>query len=389
MKSDEYKILLVDDNVKNIEVLANLLSEKGYDVEIALNGPDALTLVASESFDLILLDIMMPEMDGFEVCEKIKEDTDKNEIPIIFLTAKTDTESIQKAFDIGGLDYVNKPFNTKELLARVKTHVELKVSKDKLKILNQFLEERVKERTIELKEANIELEQMNNELINLDKEKTEFLNTISHEIRTPLNGIMGFLDLIKLKFDNEKLLGFIDHIDTSANRLEEFALQALLITELKTKRRTISKNEIVIKNLINLINQEYIDRINKKYLKFNIDLSYESIKLNADEDLVTVCLRNVIDNAIKFIPKHGNILVKVYNDEKFINIEVIDDGNGFSESAMKNLFKLFSAGEIHTDRNSGLGLALVNLIMQAHNGKVEVINNSTKGATVYLKFIKN
>ncbi|MBT4968586.1 MAG: response regulator, partial [Bacteroidetes bacterium] len=116
MESKKYKILVVDDNTNNIEFLANLLSENGYDVDFSLNGSDALKLVEFEDFDLILLDIMMPEMDGFEVCQRIKDDPDKNEIPIIFLTAKTDIESIEKAFDLGGLDYVSKPFSTNELL---------------------------------------------------------------------------------------------------------------------------------------------------------------------------------------------------------------------------------------------------------------------------------
>ena len=117
MENDECKILVVDDKVKNVQVLVSLLTEKGYNVEYALNGTDALQFVDSENFDLILLDIMMPGMDGFEVCKRIKKDESKREIPIIFLTAKTDIDSIQKAFKYGGVDYVSKPFSIVELLA--------------------------------------------------------------------------------------------------------------------------------------------------------------------------------------------------------------------------------------------------------------------------------
>jgi CheY-like chemotaxis protein len=150
MKNNKYKILIVDDNDKNIQIIAYLLSKNNYNVDYALNGLDALELIKSENFDLILLDIMMPNMDGYELCERILKDKKNNEIPIIFLTAKTDIESIKKAFNYGGLDYISKPFNNDELLSRVKTHVELKIIKEKLREVNKRLEEKVLERTSEL-----------------------------------------------------------------------------------------------------------------------------------------------------------------------------------------------------------------------------------------------
>ena len=147
-------ILIVDDNPKNLQVLGSTLEQENYSVEFAINGKAALGLIEKLDFDLILLDVMMPEMDGFEVCQKVRASKNNKDVPIIFLTAKTDRESIIKGFEIGGQDYVTKPFDSGELLARVKTQVELRQSKQALKSLNTELENRVKERTIELEQTN-------------------------------------------------------------------------------------------------------------------------------------------------------------------------------------------------------------------------------------------
>ena len=124
-KKYRQKVLIVDDVTKNIQLVANFLKQAGYEINFAVSGEKALKHVEKESFDLILLDIMMPEMDGFEACKLLKSNPNTSEIPIVFLTAKTDIDSITKAFQIGGIDYITKPFNKAELLARVKTHLTI------------------------------------------------------------------------------------------------------------------------------------------------------------------------------------------------------------------------------------------------------------------------
>ncbi len=140
------KILIVDDNTKNIQVLANALSKAGYDIDYAVNGNEAIESIKQENFTLILLDIMMPEKDGFEVCREIKSIKEKAEISIIFLTAKNDIESITKGFVAGGVDYITKPFNTAELLSRVKAHIDLYNSKKE--IINLYNELKTKDKEI-------------------------------------------------------------------------------------------------------------------------------------------------------------------------------------------------------------------------------------------------
>lgn len=137
MESKKKLILIVDDNPENRKVLGNLLIQNGYEVGVCTDGFKALDFIQKVEPDLILLDIMMPGMNGYEVCEKLKQDVRKRHIPIIFLTAKTQTEDIVKGFEVGGVDYVSKPFNSAELLARVKAHVEIKTLRGLLPICAQ------------------------------------------------------------------------------------------------------------------------------------------------------------------------------------------------------------------------------------------------------------
>ena len=211
-----HKILIVDDQQKNIQVLGSLLRLENYIVGVATNGKQALEiLIESNDFDLVLLDVNMPIMNGFEACRAIRKNENLKEIPIIFLTALVDTESIVKGFDVGGQDYVTKPFNSKELLARVSTQLELKHNRDKLKQVNKWLEKKVVERTEELNIAN-------GKLLQLDTAKTEFLNIISHEIRTPLNGIVGPLTILNEFQLPPDVTSMIEVLDESAKRLADF-----------------------------------------------------------------------------------------------------------------------------------------------------------------------
>ncbi len=137
--SEKSLILIVDDNPQNIQVLGNIIENGDYELAIATNGEDALDLLQVEKPDLVLLDIMMPEMDGYEVCKKIKENKKTKDIPVIFLTAKRELDDLIKAFNVGGVDYVTKPFNADELLARVKTHVELKKAREEIQTLRGII----------------------------------------------------------------------------------------------------------------------------------------------------------------------------------------------------------------------------------------------------------
>ena len=201
------------------------------------------------------------------MCKKIRLNPELNNVPIIFLSADTDRESILRGFEMGAQDYITKPFDSRELIVRVKTHLSLKETLEKLEQLNRSLEEKVLERTTQLKEANEKLEATNLKLIDLDKVKSDFLSLISHEIRTPLNGILGPLELLKGPLYATEIGELISILDSSVRRLERFSLDALLITRLKTRSTEIKKERISLSTLFKNILSENQEHILSKKLK--------------------------------------------------------------------------------------------------------------------------
>lgn len=383
----KFAILMVDDNPKNLQLLGTTLRNEGYQVEFATNGRIALNWVGKKNFDLILLDIMMPEMSGYEVCEEIRKMESYNDVPIIFLTAKTEKESVVYGFKIGAQDYITKPFDTAELLARVRTHLELRYNKLELKNINKHLEELVEERTHELNILNQKLQKANEELRALDKAKSEFLHIIAHEIRTPLNGIKGSIDIMRELNEHNSFGSLFSILEESVSRLERFSLFALKITQLQTGKYELDLQPIAIESLVVHILQRYKEAIQKKLLNISIKVSKE-LFITADWELINTCFSAIIDNAIKFTRPSGSIIIEGEESENHILVKITDEGPGFSEKAMQNLFKLFSPGERHINENEGIDLAMAKLIMDAHRGEIQ-INNYAQGAVVSLIFQKS
>ncbi len=381
-----FSILMVDDNPKNLQLLGTTLRNEGYNLEFATSGKMALNWVSKKIFDLILLDIMMPEMSGFEVCEKIRNIPEYNDVPIVFLTAKTEKESIVQGFKLGAQDYITKPFDTSELLARVRTHLELRYSREQLKSINKNLEELVKERTRELEILNAQLQAANQELINLDKAKAEFLHIIAHEIRTPLNGIKGSIDIIKELNMGNSLGSLFSILEESVTRLERFALLALKITQLRTGKYELDLQPITCAQLFDSVIKKNELNINRKSLQIIKHIDPE-LKIMVDWELLTQCIHSIIDNAIKFSPQAGKIIIEADESENHIILKVKDEGPGFSQKALDHLFKLFSPGEKHINENEGIDLAMAKMIMDVHRGEI-MVNNYEKGALVTLLFPK-
>ncbi|MGQ1947127.1 hybrid sensor histidine kinase/response regulator [Geofilum sp. OHC36d9] len=375
------KILIVDDNTKNIQVLASTLSDL-YNIEYTTDGYDAINWIKAEPFDLILLDITMPTINGLQVCETIRKDESFNDIPIIFITARTDTESIVKGFKVGGQDYITKPFNDEELKERIKTHLELKKSKEKLSDVNKWLQQEVEKKTAELQTAYKELEV-------LDIAKDEFLSLVSHELRTPINGIMGFTGILKSSINSEKLLGYINILEVSSNRLLKFTLSASLITALRSNRVKFEPAKLNILTLIKEMELSFKDRIVEKMITLKYSNLTDNLFLWGDHDLALEALKCIFENAINYSPINSIIELSISDDNKKTTISIEDNGPGFSEQALKNIFKPFGYGQPHVDQNIGLSLHLVKLIMNAHKSEIHISNTSGGGAKVDLTFAKN
>ncbi|MDP2722732.1 MAG: hybrid sensor histidine kinase/response regulator [Bacteroidales bacterium] len=379
MNKQQEKILIVDDVSKNIQILGNILAQKDYSIAYAQNGFEALKICDMQDFDLILLDIMMPGIDGYEVCNRLKKDPRTKDIPIIFLTAKADMESIVKGFEIGGQEYITKPFNSAELLARVHTHLLLKKQKQELKSINQHLEELVKERTNQLEIANKKLAQ-------LDQAKSNFLSLISHEMRTPLNGIIGLTQLLNQTNIDADQKEYLEYLTEVSSRLVSFSEIAMLITRLKTDKYNPDILPVSIDHLI----ETSINAFRKKNPDSLLSIHYEKpdnrFLILADSDLVMIGISMLLENAEKFAGPGPKLSISITRSNKMVHMHFIDQGSGFSDEAFKHIFQLFAAGDILHKEGSGLSLATLKLIVDVHKGDIYVKNIKPQGAKVSLSF---
>ncbi len=389
MDTDAYKILAVDDNPKNLRVLSALMSSDNFVVDYALSGAEALKLIALGNYDVVLLDIMMPELDGFETCVRIKAERRNEDLPIIFLTAKTESESITRAFGAGGFDYITKPFRIDELLARVKTHAQLKRLREQQKEANRWLEEKVEERTAALTDSNAQLEKANAELKALDVAKNEFMRMINHEIRTPLNAILGFTDILKSELKSTKIFELVHYLDIASLRLEKFLMVVLQITELRTSNKPIGKDSVQVNKIITSAKTGLKDVILAKNIQIGVEGDALNIYIPGNSKLLHSCFTAVLENAVNYSDSDTSITLQTHEMQGKVIVECIDEGQGFSRLALSTLFQPFALGQQHVDQNAGLGLALVKLIMDAHQGLIEIFNNPVKGATVRLTFTNN
>jgi two-component system sensor histidine kinase/response regulator len=383
------KVLIVDDHGKNIQVLANLLTSAHYQIEYALSGKAAIQWVEKENFDIILLDIMMPEMDGFETCVKIKELPGQKDVPVIFLTARDDTDSITKAFSLGGVDYLTKPFNQDELLVRIATHLELKNNREKLLNTNKWLEKEVNKKTIELQKANIELSTAYLNLKSLDQAQNEFLKSISHEIRTPLNGIVGSLGLLKNYNTNDELDEVIHLLELSVHKLEKYSFSALQIAYLRLKGLDLqSLQEIninaIMKNCIN----EQLANANAKNIEFRFKSNKSGVAIKGDFDLINSALKALIESSVIFTNK-GYIDISIIDFDDVVECTIEDDGALFSSKTPIYMFDSINSKSAKYERNASMELHLAQIIVLSHNGSIDFRNkDDNKGTVISIKLNK-
>lgn len=353
-KPDQHKVLIVDDVTKNIQLVASFLKEAGYDINFALNGKDALRHIEREQFDLILLDIMMPEMDGLEVCQKIKERKDSRDIPVIFITAKTDVDSISTAFAVGGVDYITKPFNKAELLARVRTHLELQCQRRHLEELNAT--------------------------------KDKFFSIIGHDLKSPLNQLLGLSKVIQ----NEIKSGRSDEVIKMTNVLAESAKSARTLLEnlLDWSRSQTGKMAFAPEPLdLSLITQEVVElnAQNAVQKRIKIKSSVEpGTFVFADANMVKTVLRNLISNGIKFTNQGGEIRLSAEQQNGMVTYAVSDNGIGIREDDVKKLFRIdinpSNIGD-SPEKGTGLGLILCKEFVEMNGGEIWAESKWREGTT--------
>ncbi|MFY8160951.1 MAG: hybrid sensor histidine kinase/response regulator, partial [Candidatus Kapaibacteriota bacterium] len=336
------KILIVDDLPENIKVLGSILKNEGFNVAVANDGNMAIKIATNIIPDLLLLDIMMPNMNGFELATLLSENEKTKNIPVIFITAKNETVDILEGFRLGAVDYITKPFNPAELIVRVYNHLELKFSKD---IISKQKEE----------------------LALLNKSKDKFFSIISHDLRSPFSGFLGLTELLDQDFESfekEEIKTLSKNMNFAAKDL--YALLENLLEWSRSQMNNISFNpeKINILDIINNLSNLFEQTLNNKSLNLIINKPQkdEEVFVFADSYMVNSIIRNLISNAIKFSPKGNNIEVIIENlNTNFTNIYIKDYGVGISKQNIDSLFKIDSkyvTKGTENEKGTGLGLLL-------------------------------
>lgn len=359
-----FKIMIVDDNPVNLQVIGEVLQHASdYDISFATSGAQLLKSLELEKPDLILLDVMMPELNGFDVAEILKKDERFSKIPFIFLTALNSPEDVVKGFDLGAVDFVSKPFNSAELKVRIKNQLELKKARDII----------TKQR---------------DKLKDLNKTKDKLFSIISHDLRNPFMVITGFSDLMinHLKqMSEEKIVHNLEMIHKSSQAANGLLENLLEWSRLQQGRIEIIKSDLSLKKIF----QELSDLIKFQAKEKDIELVFKNDKLDiikADSHTFLTILRNLITNALKFSNKGSEVIIEAKESENDFLFSVQDFGVGIPDDIKEKMFKhdyLASTNGTSNEKGSGLGLNLCQEFVEKHDGKIWVESEVGKGSTFF------
>jgi len=355
------RVMIVDDTPQNIQVLGTTLRRENYQIYVAQNGLQALEMIEEVLPDLILLDVMMPELDGFETCKRLKAQEHTQAIPIIFLTAKAETTDIVYGFELGAVDYVTKPFNATELLIRVRTQLELKNSHD-------------------------EIERISNE-------RKALVHILCHDLANPMSTMLSILNM----------QDFFATFDEMRELLVSAAENGLNVIQLVREMQALDEHELTLEslNLLNVITESermLQARFNEKNVTLtkNID---PNLKITAERtSFVNSVINNLLTNALKFSYPESEIRINAeIIDAKNIVLHIEDEGVGMSEKLLTGLFdvrKTTSRRGTNGEQGTGFGMPLVQKFIQAYGGDITVESSSEKedadnhGTTINLHLLR-
>jgi signal transduction histidine kinase len=356
-------VLVVDDTVENLRLIASMLGQQGYEVRPVTNGRQALLAVERDPPDLILLDINMPGMNGYEVCARLKQKDALKDVPVIFLTALSDVADKIRAFEAGGVDYITKPFRMEEVQARVRTHLALRQSARELERSYTRLRE---------------LEQLRDDLVHM----------IVHDMRSPLMVLKGHLELLRQggvgKFSPEAESDLVSALQ-AADRLKHMANELL-----DTSRLEEGKLPIVAEphDLVALVAEMIADAgVLDRERAFSVT-GVGAVSVACDGRLIRRVLQNLLSNAVKHTPAGGAIDIHISVTDAAARVAVSDRGPGVPPEARTRIFEKFGVvassreGKYHS---AGVGLAFCKLAVEAHGGAIGVEAREPRGSVFWFE----
>ncbi len=359
-----HTILIVDDSPENIDVLGGIL-DKDYKIKFALDGSKALRIAQAENPpDLVLLDIMMPVMDGFETCRKIKEIDGLSDMPIIFISALQDVEKKLEAFACGGVDFVDKPFWPEEVKARVATHLKLK-------------------------EQNRELARRLERLRELEQLRDDLVHMVVHDMRSPIGIIRGYLKMLRQDaeglLDEDQMESITEAISCTV-RLNDMAESLLDVSRLESGQMPIRKAPCDLVQLAAQVAENPGSPFSGRKVRL-ADLP-ETVRVECDCELIRRVLHNLVGNALKFTPSSGEVSMEITRTDNLVCVSVKDTGEGIPDEFLDRVFCKFVSRQSAQIRkkycSTGLGLAFCKLAVEAHGGNISV--DSQLGAGSCFRF---
>lgn len=359
--ASEYTVLIVDDVPTNILLVQAILKKEGYTLLTCDSGAKALCIAHDKHPNLILLDIMMPEMDGYEVLQHLKSAPDTNDIPVIIMSALSDMQSIVKGYQLGATEYVTKPFQREELVKRIAHRYEL------------FSIKRIKQ-----------------ELENTIESRDTLYSVIAHDLRSPLGSLKTMNNAILMMVDKNQISPEVFEILQVMNKTSEeiFLLLDNLLKWAKSrlKKQNIYKQETDISSLVFSTAEIYIPMASQKGITLRLLDTEEELVGSVDIDMIKTIVKNLLSNAIKFSFEGSTIDVTTQIEEDNIIVRVKDSGRGIKKEDQEKLLKPnthFTSYGTNNEKGSGLGLMLCKDFVELHDGKLWFESEEGKGSTFF------
>ena len=351
------KVLIVDDNTKIMAIAEVHLKKEGLEVLCVEDGKSALESARQEKPDLILLDVDMPDMSGFEVCQILKDDAELVMIPVVFLTAADDNKSRVRGLDLGAVDYVTKPFDSFELRARVRAALRTKQLQDQLATMNLELEERVDQRTEEIKQ--------------LLEQKDAFVNQLSHDLKTPLTPLVALLPMVAERTEDVESKKMLDLIMNNVDYMRNLTERTLQLAQLNSPEVSLRVEKVDLASEI----RNTIESLSSVFKENGIEIVNNTttpLDIKADRMLIKELIHNLVSNTIKYTNGDGVVTFESFLKDDNVEISIKDTGIGMTIEQQKRIFEEFyKADDSRTDRSStGLGLTICKRIVENHGGSI-------------------